>query len=408
MDRRSVHHHYNWPGTYHVTIKVSDGLGQPLGRVIGDISMPDGSANAPKVELSDIGVMVERELTVSITAHYPMIEIMEHVVMPDHLHCIIVVHKTIVSASGRETHLGQVIAGFKKGCNRRYWELTGQTAEPVEQRGEPAATGRACLAVHPQGVIPLCEEIAPTLPRREKRVPSYGTTGRKPLFSYGYVDVMPIDSGQLQVQRQYIHNNPRSRLLRTQNRAWLQPQRQAIATALFLPALEGYLRRECSLAQMDGSSWLDLQGRLLTSAGQVVCDSYGNLQLLQQYLLPVVCHRRDALVFEQQKQRCLAAAQSGAVLVSARIAKGEQIIMDEAVRQRRPVVLIEDNGFPQRYHPSESRIQQCSEGRLLLVTPWQFQYRHAEASISVVQCKTMNCVAQSLCRLQDSWWKKKQ
>ena len=30
------------------------------------------------------------------------------------------------------THLGQIIAGFKKGCNHRYWEIIGQ--------GEVAAT----------------------------------------------------------------------------------------------------------------------------------------------------------------------------------------------------------------------------------------------------------------------------
>ena len=24
------------------------------------------------------------------------------------------------------THLGQIIAGFKKGCNHRYWEIIGK------------------------------------------------------------------------------------------------------------------------------------------------------------------------------------------------------------------------------------------------------------------------------------------
>lgn len=392
MDRRSAHHHYCWVGMYHVTVKVNKDLRQPLGRVVGLVDAPEGSPDAPRVALSDIGMMVEQELTTSITAHYSMVEIMEHVVMPDHLHFIVAVRRTIVSASGRETHLGQVIAGFKKGCNRRYWEMTGQHG-PIMQRGEPAATGEAdvCLAVCPQ--------------ERGKRIPSRGNTGRMPLFAYGYVDVMPIDADQLLTQQQYIRNNPRSRLMRTTNRAWLQPQRQAIATALYLSALKGYLTRECSSSQFDEAVWLDLQGRLLTTNGQVVCDSYGNRQLLQQHLLPVVCHRRDASLFEQQKQRCLAAARDGAVLVSPRIAKGEQSIIDEAVSLSLPVILLEDNGFSQMYHPSERRIKQCAEGKLLLVTPWQFRYRRAEDGISVVLCKTMNCVAQSLCRMRDSWWK---
>ena len=416
MDRRSAHHHYCWVGMYHVTVKVNKDLCQPLGRVVGNIGEPDGSPDAPRVELSETGRMVEQELTTSITAHYPMIEIQEHVVMPDHLHFIVAVRRTIVSASGRETHLGQVIAGFKKGCNRRYWELAGITPPQMGsamQRGKPAVTGPAaagaatagpvCLAVHPQGSIPPSPECAP--PPQQKRTPSNGTTGRAPLFSYGYVDVMPVDEEQLQVQRRYIRNNPRSRLMRTLNRAWLQPQRQVVATALYIPALKKYLTGECSSAQLDDAAWVSIQQRLLTVNGQVVCDSYGNRQLLQKRLLPVVCHRRDASLLELQKSRCLAAAQNGAVLVSARIAKGEQAIMDEAIAMALPVVLVCDNGFPQTYHPSEKRIGLCAAGQLLLLTPWQFYYRRADEEINVVQCKTMNCVAQALCRTKDSWWK---
>lgn len=39
---------------------------------------------------------------------------------------------------------------------------------------------------------------------------------------------------------------------------------------------------------------------------------------------------------------------------------------------------IHDNGFSDRYHPSEERLGLCAEGRLLLVTPWVYQYRGKE------------------------------
>ena len=134
MDRRSKHKRYGLPGTYHVTIKVNMVYRQALGRVVGDINAADGSPQAPHVELNEAGRMVEQELTTSITAHYPMIEIQDHVVMPDHLHCIVVVHRDIFSKNGVATHLGQVIAGFKKGCNRRFWGM-------LDLRGKPASTG---------------------------------------------------------------------------------------------------------------------------------------------------------------------------------------------------------------------------------------------------------------------------
>ena len=345
MGWRGSKKNYCWPGTYHITINVLERQQQPLGRIVGDVSKPDGDQLAPKVLLSEIGKMVEHELLHSIHAHYPMIEVEDYVVMPDHLHFIVVVHRDIISNNGRKTHLGQVIAGFKKGCNRRYWELTGQTAQTWQ--GQPAvASPSFCSpsAVYSQG----------------SKIPSDASTGRPPLFSYGYVDVMPLKEGQLERQREYIRNNPRYRLMRQQHPQWLLAQRASVATALTLPALKGYLQRECGTALFNAERWEMLKKRLLIENNAIVCDSYGNIQLLNSRLLPVVCHRKDAPLFEKQKARCLSAAASGAILVSARIAKGEQTIIDSAISQGFPVVTVEDNGFSSLYHPSERRMDLCT------------------------------------------------
>jgi hypothetical protein len=416
MDRRSKHKRYGFPGTYHITIQVNRVYRLPLGRVVGRVSEPDGSPDAPRMELSEAGRMVERELTTSITEHYPMVEVQDHVVMPDHLHCIVVVHRDIISRNGVATHLGQVIAGFKKGCNRRFWEMedlrgkpadTGGGAGGAELRSKPADTGGEigggiggstdgetsgqCPAVYPQGY----------------KVPSRGTTGRAPLFEHGYVDVIPLSAEQLETQRRYIHNNPRSRLQRLSNRSWLLSQRMSIDTHLTLNALKGYLQRECRPSQFDEQIWQRIEKLLIVKDGRVFCDSYGNTKLLDGRALPVVCHRKDAHLFDSQQQRCMEAAAAGAILVSARISKREQVIMDGVIEHSHSMVIIVDNGFPQKYHPSELKIGQCSEGRLLLVTPWQYHYRTAEEGITVAECKTMNCVAQAICRMKDSWWKEK-
>ena len=44
-------------------------------------------------------------------------------------------------------------------------------------------------------------------------------------------------------------------------------------------------------------------------------------------------------------------AGNGAIMVSARISAGEQEIMNEMVNHGFPVIIIADNGFPERYHP---------------------------------------------------------
>lgn len=156
---------------------------------------------------------------------------------------------------------------------------------------------------------------------------------------------------------------------------------------------------------MTPDSFAAITQRLLQEDGYVVCDSYGNAELLHRRLLPVVCHRKDAAMFEQQKARCLSEAASGTVLVSARISQGEQDIMDAACAQGFPVVRIVDNGFPDIYHPSAQRMNECVSGSLLLITPWSYQLMSHTENITTLVCKTMNCIAQAVCRQKDDWWK---
>ena len=385
MTRRATAHDYSRPGTYHITLHVAEGWDSILGTVVGDPMAADGTPEAPRVGLSPVGQMVEHELLTAIHTRYPMVYVQDHIVMPDHLHALVRVTEPLVSASGKSTHLGQVIAGFKKGCNKRYWEIIGngdgETASHTVTDGSPVGT---------------------------YKVPSNASSGRPPLFALGYCDVMPVDAAQLETQRAYIQGNPRSRLLRLSRRDLLTTQRAAVPTALTPAALTGYLRRECAASQATPEALEALAERLLTRPEglEIVCDSYGDRALLQRRLLPVICHRRDKARFAEQKRRCLEAAAAGAVLVSPRIAKGEQEIIDAAVAEGFPVVILHDNGFPERYHPSAERLDRCAAGRLLLVSPWRYRYRGKGEAITVAECKTLNCVAQALCRQDDGWWKK--
>lgn len=224
------------------------------------------------------------------------------------------------------------------------------------------------------------------------------------LFDSGYCDVIPVDEKQLTTQRTYIRNNPRSRLMRTTNRTLLMPRHGGIDTAVSLSAMCGFLRRVCPATLFTPDIWQKLQPRFLTENGHISCDSYGNRELLTRRLLPVVCHRKDAALFPTQKARCLEAAAQGAILVSARIARGEQEIMDTAFSLGHPILLIEDNGFTERYHPSVERLDACADSRLLLVTPWRFLFRKKDEAIHAPFCKAMNCIAQALCKTKDDWW----
>ena len=427
MKRRSVAHDYSRCGYYHITISVAPTLQQPFGRMAGRLDSPDGTGDAPHVELSAIGRMVEEELRESIKRYYPMLEVQDYVIMPEHLHFLLVAHRDVVSQNGKSTHLGHVIAGFKLGCNKRYWSMTGRInldAKGLATKGGNLATESPGTVREKAGTVKGTAGTVKGTAGTVKGTPGSvkgtagsvkGTAGSvlgdsvaksqlPPLFDAGYCDVMPIDEAQLATQRAYIRSNPRSRLLRMTYRSMLHPQRHTVDTAVTIHALRGYLERECPM-QLTAEGFASLEKRLKQVNGRITCDSYGSIELLKHRLLPVVCHRKDGAWFAKQKARCLKEAASGAVLVSARIAKGEQEIMDSTLRSGYPVVRVVDNGFPEIYHPSADLMDDCAASLLLLLTPWNYQFRAHDENVNVPFCKTMNCVVQAVCRMKDDWWK---
>ena len=205
MKRRSHSHDYSRSGYYHITISTTKALHQPLGQIAGRLDKPDGDSDAPHVVLSPLGQMVEQELRESIQRHYPMLEVMDYVVMPEHLHFLLVAHRDIVSNGGKPTHLGQVIAGFKYGCNKRYWAMTG--------RAKPGSTAPTGTAAAPEATPPAAEppgtrgSVLGDSVAKSDAAAKPGVAGKldaPPLFDAGYCDVMPIDEAQLATQRAYI------------------------------------------------------------------------------------------------------------------------------------------------------------------------------------------------------------
>ncbi len=217
MNRRSYYCDYSRPGIYHITLKAAEALRHPFGRVVGDIDKPDGDPDAPHVELTPIGQMVEQELLHSISLHYPMMEVQDYVIMPEHMHFIIKAHRRIVSKNGCMMNLGQVIAGYKYGCNHRWWEMTGQL---LDQRPEATGTKRpeATGTKRPEATGTKLPEAANTHVASSSAAGTQGAMPLPTLFSEGFTDVIPLNEEAVAQKRAYIKGNPRSRLLRASHR----------------------------------------------------------------------------------------------------------------------------------------------------------------------------------------------
>ena len=448
--RDSSNNYHEGHRTYMLTLTVEEDA--PLfGQVSGSLTSYEASAPlhfygpdtqpspllGPHVRLTELGHAV-LQIWQNMKERYRdtiTINDDEFVVMPEHVHAI--VHVRLSS----EKHLSDFEKAFKGTCNAAYrlllakgkttavgsareWLATFHAASPdtqqemilwLEKAYQRALTYRAPSPSLSTGSKESSNTPAPASDIGAPPI-SLHTQGQHNkvgfLFRANYNDKHASSIEKAAEKRFYIRNNPKTRLMRMCNRSRQTVIRQSIDTGISLPALHSYLQMECGaiatperLAALD--ALLFVRYSSTWSKNTIHLDCYGEAALLSApLLLPVVCHRRDSWLFERQKALLLEKARKeNAVLVSARIAKGEQSIMNEAQSIGAPTVRILLEGFPEKYHPSAAINELCAKGCMLLVSPWQWSYRYSKDTIDSVLCKTLNCIAQALCRKKDSFWK---
>lgn len=113
--RRMFGHNYAIQGTYEVTMAVA-GRRPVFGRIVGT-TKPGGEA--PHLEPSALGKAVLNEEIPKIHRIYPMVDIWQVCLMPDHLHMIVRINAPLPEGK----HLGIIIGAFKGGVSRAWWRL---------------------------------------------------------------------------------------------------------------------------------------------------------------------------------------------------------------------------------------------------------------------------------------------
>jgi hypothetical protein len=128
MKRRKEGHDYHGERFYMITLAV-EGRKPVLGRIEGNTE--EGNV---RMVLSPLGEAVRKEWMRTSTV-YPQVAVIGVQVMPDHIHGILYFREQT------QYHLGQVIKGFKLGCNRALREMI------VAMRSQPTREGERKDAV---------------------------------------------------------------------------------------------------------------------------------------------------------------------------------------------------------------------------------------------------------------------
>ena len=362
MLRRCSNWDYSQPAIYMITVVLVDRRSQALGRVIADNEAAPSTAHCEPTELGKAVAACWE----AIPKFYPQIQIIAKQVMPDHFHGILWVKSPL------KCHLGQVIKGFKIGCNRAMGEGRPAMVSQVTGLGGPAMVSRVTgLGLRPAMV---------------SQVTGLGLG----LFAAGFQDRILFREGQLATMINYLKANP---LRLAQNRA--NPQ-------LFT------VHREVLVS--------------LGAEGKGRFAAIGNIALLKLPMVQVQCSRRylkyrrvpkpgggfkilrtadgtpeienTTPEFESKRNEIMEAAHHGVVLISPCISDGEREIARLAMNAGLPLITMQNKGFAPLQKPTGRYFEACMEGRLLMLAPANWPYVPGEKAMTRADAMAMNRLCQ--------------
>ena len=273
-----------------------------------------------------------------IPEFWPMIELLECQVMPDHFHGLLFVKEALLSSSGRQKTLGDVVRGFKTGCREVGWEE-------------------------------------------------------------GYVDNILFREGQLKRMADYIRDNPRRLAekratpalfrrvadlaldLPVSGQVQNQPDFPAHFSAIGNAALLRWpviLQVQCSRADFRYR-----RVRLATGGWKILRNAAG--EPLVEYASPA---------FEAKCEDALRCAKNGAVLISPCISRGEREIARRAHIAGARVIALRNKGFSKFEKPNGALFDQCAKGNLLMLAPAAWPYVPGEKPPTRESSLVLNRIAQ--------------
>lgn len=332
MLRRCKGWDYSQPAVYMITIVLADRRSMALGKVLGDNIAEHTAENSAHCELTALGQAVAA-CWEAIPRFYPHVELICHQVMPDHFHGILRVKERL------PCHLGQVIKGFKLGCNK------------------------AARAIYPAAL---------------------GPGGG--LFAEGFNDTILFRKGQLEKMVAYVKSNPLRLAIKRSHREFFKRVDDLAVGALHFSAIGNRFLLDRPLVQVQCSRRFFAYKRVGTRGKpKIDRDAAG------EPIAAVVTPEYEAL-----KDELLTAAHHGMVLISPCISDGERQIAREAFMAGVPLVTMHNKGFSKYQKPSGHYFDACAEGRLLMLAPAAWPYTTQEKPMRREDAVAMNRLCQWL------------
>lgn len=351
-------------GLYHVTLTIPDR--RPL---LGRLEVPDDNLDKAVVRRSALGNALVDSL-LGIPHYHPEVQVLHFCLMPDHLHAVLYVRRTM------PTGIRGVVRGFWQGAKKlgRAWSAASSSFVPNYIRGK-YQEGQSYSQEEPgngqegPGGNSLREETV--------RLETSAASLRERLGGESYCQLPPVFT-EMPFIRPMGHNTQLPNTIR-----YIDMNPQRLATKRQKP------------------SFFCVQRNIVIGARSY--DGVGNTMLLMAEKMAVV-HVRSALVkaaergdvepLRNYKNSCVLAARKGAVMVSPFISPHEKQVMQVLLDEQWPFICLTDNGFRDYYKPSDALFDACAAGRVLILSPWQYDAN--KRHISRADCQALNNMAEEI------------
>lgn len=318
-------------GLYHITLSIPDR--QPL---LGTLDIPDNDPTKAKVRRMALGNALVNCL-LSIQQYHPEVQVLHFCLMPDHLHAVLYVRRTMPSG------ISSVVRGF--------W----QAAKKLGRAFSMAPSALASSFLPPNAIREKPQEGKDALQEETTRLEALSAALRQEMGDEAYYRLAPIFT-EMPFIRPMGHNTQLPNTIR-----YIDMNPQRLATKRLKPGLFR-VQREITIGERNydgvGNTTLLLFEHFDTvhvRSSMVKAAEHGNSESLRNYM-----------------NSCVLKARQGVVMVSPFISPQEKQVMDVLLREQHPFICLADNGFRGYYKPIDSLFDACAAGRVLILSPWPY------------------------------------
>ena len=344
-------------GLYHITLTIPDR--RPL---LGVLEIPDGNPDRAKVQRTVLGNALV-DCLIGIPQHHPEVQVLHFCLMPDHLHAVLYVRRTMpVGIRG-------VVRGFWQGVKKlgRAWSAASSIV--------PNDIRRNCQEGKQEGSGNTAQQ---GLREETSRMEVFSAGLQNQIGDETYYRLPPVFT-EMPFIRSMGHNTQLPNTIR-----YLDMNPQRLATKRLKP---GYFRVQREI-MIGGRNYDGVGNTMLLTA-----ERYAVVHV--RSMMVKAAENGDAEQLRNYKNSCVLAARKGAVMVSPFISEHEKQVMQVLLREQLPFVYLADNGFRDYYKPADALFDACAAGRVLILSPWP--YDAGKRKISRADCVALNNTAEEIC-----------